>query len=77
MSCGDGVVDETEQCDDKNLVNGDGCSEKCLTEPQQNVCGNGITESPEQCDDGNTQNLDGCSASCQLESNVNNSDVNN
>jgi cysteine-rich repeat protein len=34
-SCGDGVLYEgQEQCDDGNLVNGDGCSSTCQTESQ-------------------------------------------
>jgi cysteine-rich repeat protein len=28
--CGDGVVDSGEECDDENLINGDGCSGVCL-----------------------------------------------
>ncbi|MGB0757082.1 MAG: SdrD B-like domain-containing protein [Patescibacteria group bacterium] len=28
--CGDGVVDDGEQCDDGNRINGDGCSNQCL-----------------------------------------------
>ncbi|MFT6821549.1 MAG: cysteine-rich repeat protein [Myxococcota bacterium] len=31
--CGDGVVDADEQCDDFNLVAGDGCSQGCEAEP--------------------------------------------
>lgn len=31
--CGDGVVAGGEQCDDRNLVNGDGCSSTCMREP--------------------------------------------
>lgn len=30
--CGNGTIDGGEQCDDDNLVNGDGCSDECLTE---------------------------------------------
>ena len=30
--CGDGRIDATEECDDKNLTNGDGCSSTCLLE---------------------------------------------
>jgi len=29
-SCGDGVLDAGEECDDGNLANGDGCSAACL-----------------------------------------------
>ena len=28
-TCGDGVVDEDEECDDGNRVNGDGCRRNC------------------------------------------------
>lgn len=31
--CGNGLSDPTEQCDDKNNNNGDGCSSTCQTEP--------------------------------------------
>lgn len=30
--CGDGVIDVSEECDDGNLVDGDGCSSVCLIE---------------------------------------------
>ena len=61
--CGNGVVEAGEQCDDGNLVAGDGCSASCRLE----VCGNGIRDAGEQCDDGNTVSGDGCSAGCRLE----------
>jgi len=61
--CGDGTLDIGEQCDDGNLVNGDGCTNQCKNE----VCGNGEKTLGEQCDDGNTINGDGCSATCYLE----------
>ncbi len=32
-SCGDGVVDPSEGCDDSNLTDGDGCSQGCQVEP--------------------------------------------
>ncbi|MBN2344331.1 MAG: DUF4215 domain-containing protein [Deltaproteobacteria bacterium] len=32
-TCGDGIVDLNEQCDDGNRVNYDGCDEYCQTEP--------------------------------------------
>jgi cysteine-rich repeat protein len=32
LVCGDGILDPAEQCDDGNLVNGDGCSSVCLFE---------------------------------------------
>ena len=62
-NCGNGVVDPGEQCDDGNLVAGDGCSASCRLE----ACGNGILDPGEQCDDGNLVSGDGCSAGCRLE----------
>lgn len=61
--CGDAVQDIGEQCDDANLVNGDGCSNSCLLE----ICGNGVLDESDQCDDGNTVSGDGCSQLCQVE----------
>jgi cysteine-rich repeat protein len=54
------------ECDDGNLVDGDGCDSNC-TWPR---CGNGITAldengEEEACDDGNDLNTDGC-VDCQL-----------
>ena len=31
--CGDGMVDEDEECDDKNIFSGDGCDSSCHVEP--------------------------------------------
>jgi len=36
--CGDGKVDEGEQCDDGNNLNGDGCSATCTIEGSITVC---------------------------------------
>ena len=75
-TCGNGVLDETEQCDDGNTVSGDGCSRICQVENNYDcptagqacvnlaVCGNGVLTSDETCDDGNTVGGDGCSADC-------------
>ena len=63
-TCGNGALEPGEGCDDGNLINGDGCSDECLEEPE---CGDGITEGMEQCDDGNLISGDGCSATCTLE----------
>ena len=64
--CGNGVVEEGEECDDGNTAAGDGCSGNCEVEPPA-VCGNGIVESGEYCDDNNNDDGDGCSADCQNE----------
>jgi cysteine-rich repeat protein len=59
-TCGNGVIDGIEQCDDGNPVDGDGCDSNCTP----TGCGNGIRSAPEECDDGNTVNGDGCPATC-------------
>ncbi len=56
--CGDGIVNGTEECEDGNYVDGDGCNSICMFE----VCGNGIVDFGEECDGGA-----GCSSSCQYE----------
>ncbi len=32
--CGDGVIDDAEECDDGNTISGDGCSSSCVHEEQ-------------------------------------------
>jgi len=63
--CGDGVVDDPEECDDGNTADGDGCSAHCLREDMP--CGNGVVDAGEDCDDGNRIDGDGCSSTCRLE----------
>ena len=46
--CGDGILETVEECDDGNLVDGDGCSAICEFEP---VCGDGVAEGSEECDE--------------------------
>lgn len=60
--CGDGLVDSEEQCDDGNILGGDGCSDSCHLES----CGNGVVDVGEVCDDANQDQDDGCTASCQI-----------
>ncbi|MEK7653267.1 MAG: LamG-like jellyroll fold domain-containing protein, partial [Patescibacteria group bacterium] len=71
-SCGNGVVESTEECDDRNTTDGDGCSKNCLLEGSNarydSRCGNGRIEQGESCDDGNTRSSDGCSDICLVES---------
>lgn len=55
--CGNGELEGDEECDDNNLIAGDGCDPDCRTEA---VCGNGILEGLEDCDDGNNDDGDGC-----------------
>ncbi len=62
-NCGDGVTDAScEQCDDGNLVDGDGCDANCVV----SGCGNGIVAPGEGCDDGNLASGDGCDANCTV-----------
>ena len=70
-TCGDGTwdpdnpnCDPVEQCDDGNLIDGDGCSSTCQIE---SFCGDGILDPGEACDDGNNTDGDGCSATCEVE----------
>jgi uncharacterized repeat protein (TIGR01451 family) len=77
--CGDGNLDEAEQCD-QAAENGiecvpeygsscSYCSSECQTiELQRDFCGNGnLDEGNEECDDGNKEDGDGCSAGCIIE----------
>ncbi|MFZ6185473.1 DUF4215 domain-containing protein [Nannocystis pusilla] len=59
--CGNGVQEGSEECDDGNDVEGDGCEPTCTITA---VCGNGQVEGGEACDDGNTEDGDECSADC-------------
>lgn len=73
--CGNGKVDEGEECDDGNWGRSDGCSALCIQEVDwfcpvgglcvySVFCGDGILTGEEDCDDGNMENADGCSAQC-------------
>src|SRR5437667_72458 len=44
--CGDGIVQDGEECDDGNSIDDDGCSNRC----EVAVCGNGKREGAEECD---------------------------
>lgn len=62
LSCGDGVLDEGEECDDGNADDTDGCLVTCVAAR----CGDGVTwAGVEACDDGNAVSTDGC-VSCTL-----------
>jgi cysteine-rich repeat protein len=64
--CGNGVTEPGEACDDRNTVDGDGCTPTCAVGPIAPVCGNGQLEEGEACDDNNTVDGDGCSATCTI-----------
>lgn len=61
-SCGNGVKEEGEDCDDGNDDDADACTNECKKTP---VCGDGILDEGEFCDDGNTVYGDGCSPDCR------------
>jgi cysteine-rich repeat protein len=76
LTCGDGVLDTGEECDDGNREDRDSCTNDCAC-PR---CGDGVLysfatpRSPgcpmaevEECDDGNQVAGDGCSATCERE----------
>ena len=79
-TCGNGVREGSEQCDDGNNDMGDGCSPFCRKEPVcppgggpcTSACGDGVLlpidkANGQECDDGNTVSGDGCSEDCKVE----------
>ncbi len=65
--CGNGITEGGEECDDGNMINGDGCSETCLSDVQAVVCGDGIKDPDEECDEGpQNSNSGACTAQCTL-----------
>jgi fibro-slime domain-containing protein len=76
-TCGNGMVEGSEACDDGNNDTADGCSPFCRKEPVcpsgggacNTSCGDGLLlavdmAAGQQCDDGNNVSGDGCSATC-------------
>ncbi|MCC7073481.1 MAG: DUF4215 domain-containing protein [Deltaproteobacteria bacterium] len=57
-ACGNDVLDELEQCDDGNWIDGDGCRADCSAER----CGDGRVDAGEDCDEGGASPT--CSALC-------------
>jgi cysteine-rich repeat protein len=72
-TCGNGIVEHPELCDDGCLAgvpnvcevadDGDGCDSNCTP----TGCGNGVVTAGETCDDGNLADGDCCSAACAFE----------
>ncbi|MCC6558096.1 MAG: DUF4215 domain-containing protein [Polyangiaceae bacterium] len=63
-TCGDGVTDPGEACDDGNTDDTDACLSTCVAAS----CGDGhVQAGTEQCDDSNAAGGDCCSSSCQIE----------
>lgn len=56
-NCGNGQLDQGEECDDGNRDDDDGCNAIC----EEEVCGDGTVQPGlgEECDDGNTDDDDG------------------
>jgi len=54
VGCGNGTVDDGEQCDDGNMFNGDCCDENCQLEPNGDPCTDRLfcTEGAGSCQDG-------------------------
>ena len=60
--CGDGEVQEGEECDDGDEDEENGCNSDCIL----NICGDGVVHrGVEDCDDGNENNQDDCLNSCE------------
>ena len=61
--CGNGIIENGEQCDDANDSNNDACLNTCILA----TCGDGfIQNGVEACDDSNTNDNDGCESDCTL-----------
>ncbi|HLV66011.1 MAG TPA: DUF4215 domain-containing protein, partial [Polyangiaceae bacterium] len=63
--CGNGELDEGEECDDGNRNNQDNCTNLCT----KAACGDGIVAlkatPAEECDDGNAVDNDACTSECK------------
>ncbi len=59
--CGDGITNGVDECDDGNLNDADGCSNRCQL---SDGCGDGNLDAGEECDDDNVTPGDGCSSTC-------------
>ena len=81
-TCGNGMLQGNERCDDANTLANDGCSPSCGVEQHWSCddtepstcspkCGDGFVVGPEAklqgCDDANVHPNDGCSANCRVE----------
>lgn len=59
--CGDGLVEDSEECDDGDDADDDACTNACKLA----TCGDGIVGPGEACDDGNDDEVD-CTSTCAL-----------
>jgi cysteine-rich repeat protein len=64
FSCGNGTIDDGEECDD-GALNSDTVVNACRTTCLNPSCGDGVPDTGEQCDDGNDETGDACPFNCQ------------
>ncbi len=63
ITCGDGVLEGAEQCDDGNDDDRDACLSNCIIA----ACGDGVIQAGiEGCDDGNVVDRDACLTTCAV-----------
>ncbi|MCB9682042.1 MAG: hypothetical protein H6733_11310 [Alphaproteobacteria bacterium] len=65
-TCGDGVLDLGEECDD-GAANSDAGADACRSTCRVASCGDGVVDGDEVCDDGNGIGGDGCDPTCSPE----------
>jgi len=61
-TCGNGIQEDGEECDDGNDSNNDSCTNAC----RNAQCGDYFVQPGEECDDGNNNNNDSCRNNCEL-----------
>jgi len=68
FNCSDGFLNPSEECDDSNSADNDGCSSLCVIEDGwtcspscSETCGDGLMVGQETCDAGT---LEGCTQDC-------------
>jgi cysteine-rich repeat protein len=64
--CGDGVLQDGEQCDDGD-ANSDTAADACRTSCLLPTCGDAVQDAGEACDDGSPLGGDGCTPACEIE----------
>lgn len=60
--CGNGLIDEAEECDDSLAIADGSCTPEC----RWATCGDGYVGPEEECDDGNDVETDACTSVCRL-----------
>lgn len=73
--CGNGTLDEGEECDD-GAANSDDTADSCRTTCVLPYCGDNVIDTVEVCDDGNIWGGDGCTSLCASESSPGESEPN-